>query len=39
VKMQTQDYEVKVHTLSGKNYRQNVERINHALDDLRKETA
>ncbi len=24
VKMQTQDYEVKVHTLSGKNFKQNI---------------
>jgi hypothetical protein len=27
VKMQTQEYEVKVHSLSGKNFKQNIEKI------------
>lgn len=31
VKLQTQDYEMKVHTLSGKNYKQNIERIGLAM--------
>ena len=35
--MQTQEYEVKVHTLSGKNYKQNIERIRKAIDDLNRE--
>ena len=34
VKMQTQDYEVKIHTLSGKNYKQNVKKIHLAMEDL-----
>ena len=37
IKMQTQEYEVKVHTLSGKNYKQNIERIKKAIDDLNRE--
>lgn len=28
---------MKVHTLSGKNYKQNIEKINLAMEDLRKE--
>jgi uncharacterized protein YifE (UPF0438 family) len=34
VKLQTQEYEVKVHTLSGKNYKQNIEKIQLAMQDL-----
>ena len=34
IKLQTQEYEVKIHTLSGKNYKQNIERINKAIDEL-----
>ena len=37
VKMQTQEYEVKVHTLSGKNFKQNIERIEMAMSDLKRE--
>lgn len=36
VKMQTQDYEVKVHTLSGKNFKQNIDKILLAMKDLKK---
>lgn len=36
VKSQMQEYEVKVHTLAGKNYRQNMDKINFALEDLKK---
>ena len=39
VKLQTQDYETKVHTLSGKNYKQNIDRIRAAMQDLRQEVA
>ena len=30
-----QDYEIKVHTLSGKNYKQNIEKIMLAMEDLK----
>lgn len=39
VKLQTQDYEMKVHGLSGKNYKQNIEKIALAMDDLKREIA
>jgi uncharacterized protein YukE len=39
VKLQTQDYEMKVHGLSGKNYKQNIEKINLAMEDLKREIA
>ena len=39
VKLQTQDYEMKVHGLSGKNYMQNIEKIALAMDDLKREIA
>ena len=39
VKLETQEYEMKVHSLSGKNYKQNIERIKGAMEDLRKEIA
>jgi hypothetical protein len=32
--MQTQEYEVKVHTLSGKNYKQNIQKIQTAMEEL-----
>ena len=35
VKSQTQDYETKVHTLSGKNYKQNIDRIKSAMQELK----
>lgn len=31
VKLQTQEYEMKVHMLSGKNYKQNIEKIGLAM--------
>lgn len=39
VKLQTQDYEMKVHGLSGKNYKQNIEKIALAMEDLKREIA
>lgn len=39
VKLQTQDYEMKVHGLSGKNYKQNIEKIGLAMEDLKREIA
>jgi hypothetical protein len=35
--MQTQEYEVKVHTLSGKNHKQNIDRIKKATEELHRE--
>jgi hypothetical protein len=37
VKLQTQDYEMKVHGLSGKNYKQNIDKIALAMSDLKRE--
>lgn len=39
VKLQTQDYEMKVHALSGKNYKQNIDKIALAMQDLKREIA
>jgi hypothetical protein len=39
IKLQTQDYEMKVHGLSGKNYKQNIDKIGFAMEDLKKEIA
>jgi hypothetical protein len=36
VKIQTQEYEMKVHSLSGKNYKQNIEKIGLAMEELKK---
>ena len=35
-KNEIQEYEVKVHSLAGKDYKENIKRLESALEDLKK---
>ena len=37
IKEETREYEIKVHALSSQNYKQGIEKVNSALNELKKE--